>query len=265
MDPEEFQTPISPEDPLAQMGLVDFRTGRATQLQDQPPSSDATRQDGGGTSSATSSGLSDSEDGEPASTEAPSPRSEWDSDENPYKARALTAEEAAKRVPDPAAQARQGYESKVQQLNTERQAAYSILTTQGLDGTPMPPALAQTMVDSLHRAAVAEARLEADRAVLMPTAKTAVATDIAKKYSVGGVKIESSELIDLATPEAMDAKAQALQQGRRDANFQNRRAGGRDRAESGAPAGASTSRLLEGLSPQQRISYGLRRGDLDRP
>jgi hypothetical protein len=163
----------------------------------------------------------------------------WDDPSNPYR-------------PDPSAQATQLYQSRVAALDAERPAAVALLMAQNY-----PQNVAEAMVASLHAAAVANVKTEADRIAMLPYAKQASAEDIAKKLSTSAVTIDPKELLTEPTPEAMQAKARTIVNERRDRVVNQRAANGADRVER---VGTTATVDYSQLSPHSMISLGLRRG-----
>lgn len=103
-----------------------------------------------------------------------------------------------------------------------------------------------------------EAQLRADllQHRMAPYAQRMVAEDIGKRYGV-----DPSEIAGEGSAEAMEAAAKHIARLSRDAKFQERRASGKDSVEGGRGMSAVASEAYEKLSPQQKIKYGLMRGD----
>lgn len=283
--------PLQDGDPLARLGLVDPKTGQALATADWTPpadypqrfrvqtdSSDTTGgddtdsddDDGGADADADADRTGDTTrtDQQPAQRPQagqqggkPPAGPDWESDQNPYKTRFAQLQSRLGPA-DPARDAAQQFDQRVNQLRGEAAQFVQQLTTVGIDGQKWPQQVAQTVADALLAGAIAQAERDRDRAVLMPTARRAVAEQIASEFSTGNVKIEANELADYNTPDAMRTAAKVLQDTRRDKSFNGRRKTGKDRAETGAPAGKVTQEQIDALSPFSKITLGLRRGDL---
>lgn len=276
MEDEDFTVaPVGNDDPLASLGLVDVRTGRAVATDEwspgdagNPPLNPADRRAAGLDDDEAEGNEPPSTNVDPAATQSRQTQQRpgtpnWDSDDNPFKKQFTELQARVGATPDPVETARQNYAQREQVLNQERQTAYNLLTTQGIDGQVVAPGIARAMVDALHTAAITAARSETDRAALLPIAKQAVAQDIARKHSTGGVTVTPEELMNETTQEAMQARARTLQESRRDGKFQQRKTGRVDRADGASSGGTGVAPgAMDNLSPISRISLGLRRGEL---
>lgn len=252
--PEPLSSPTD-GDPLVSLGLVDPSTGRATETADWKPND---RTPPGATPPTQRNEYGDPI--EPQQQPQQPPASDWESDDNPYKKQ--FRELSSKLTPaDPAQDAARNLQTRLAALQQERATAYHNLVNNPNEAERLSPAHAEVLVNSLYSAAASQAQLEADRSALLPTAKRAVADMVAKEFSVGGAKIDPDELVSLNSPGEMRTKAETLRDARRQGNFEQRRAAGTDRAETGSAATRTTREMIEGLSPQQKIALGLRRGD----
>jgi len=238
---------------LLNLGLVDPKTGRPT-----------TAANWGGEFDQKPEDIVPAVEGDvlfPQDQERERPKAEWDSEENPYKKDA----EAFRSTSDPnrarSAAARTTYETKVQQLMYQAQAAHNALVSaKDEKGQSIySPQIATAIVEPILKAEVSKAYTEAMQEALLPTAARQVAEDIVRKVG-NGVTVE--DIIDQPNPQAMEAVARKVSSLNRGERFEQRRQSGADRAESGAP-GVSTAlpESFERLNPKMKIKYGLIRGD----
>ncbi len=102
------------------------------------------------------------------------------------------------------------------------------------------------------------ARLETDvlKHQMAPYAQRMVAEDIARQHG-----IDPKEILSETSVDAMQAAARHIARLNRDVNFQARKASGKDAVEGGKGMSSGVSEAYEKLSPQQKIAFGLRRGD----
>jgi hypothetical protein len=91
---------------------------------------------------------------------------------------------------------------------------------------------------------------------MAPYARRMAAEDIARQH-----KVDVKEIINEPSIDAMQAAARALARFQRDDNFKARASSGRDTVEGGGGMSGAISQAYEKLSPQQKIRYGLMRGD----
>jgi hypothetical protein len=223
-------------DPLVNLGLIDPRTGQALATEDWQPE--------GAPGAA------------PRATAEQSPPSlDWDSPENPYKQK---LEEFAGQAP--AVQGRAYLDQKTAEITSQMAAAYAYLTQlRDAQGQPVyAPEIAQALVVQAGRAALAEARVEAEHIALLPQVKREAAERIAREWSTRGATVSPDELLGETTVAGMQARAKSLAELRRDSRTQQRAARGVDKAESGPPAGSKFD--YSNLSPHQVIKLGLARG-----
>lgn len=255
MDPEEAAN----YGPLAELGLVDPKTGQAVATSDwQPPQQPQQTND--------YQPPRRQEDGQQPQGDQPAQGQQQQQQRHPDVER-LERENAELRSrigpADPAQQAATTFQQRQQELQQYANQAYSLLiSTPSMEGPngqriPMPPALAQQIVGAQLESAIAKAQVEADRAALLPTAKRQVAESIAKE--VGG-SVTADDLVSLGSVDAMRAKAETLRDARRDTSFQQRRSGNTDRTEGGASTGVSVSQAIDSLNPTEIIKLGVLRG-----
>lgn len=256
MDPEEAAN----YGPLAELGLVDPKTGLAVATEDwQPPQQQQ-------------SGQQQSDYQPPRRQEDGGQSQERQSQEPQRQPRhpdverleRENAELRSRMAPsDPAQTAAATFEQRQRELQMYANQAYQLLTTTpSMDGpngqrVPMPQALAQQIVGAQLESAIAKAQIEADRAALLPTAKRQVAEAIAKEVGGG---VQADDLVSLGSVDAMKAKAETLRDARRDTSFQQRRSGNTDRTEGGAATGMSVSAAIDSLNPTEIIKLGVLRG-----
>ena len=105
------------------------------------------------------------------------------------------------------------------------------------------------------------AQLELERGTSALAVRRSVADILAEEHSVGNVTVTAAELLKEPTLEAMQARADALLQERRNAKSADRKATGADKAEAGAAAGAVDSKAIESLSGVDLIRLGITRGE----
>lgn len=243
--------------PLAELGLIDPKTGNAVATEDWQPPAQGQQTDQNIPPRRSDQGQG--EQGQQAEqrpqTPQPSAReTELERENRELRARMTPA--------DPGRDAAANLQRRQQELQGYAQQAYHTLTTtpvmDGPNGTrvPMPPQWAQEIVGGQLRAYLAEAQLEADRAALLPTAKRAVAEELAKEYT----GVTADELVSLNSVDAMRTKAETLRDARRDSSFQSRRQSNTDRAEGGSATGISLSKAMEALSPTEMVKLGVARG-----
>lgn len=190
--------------------------------------------------------------------------SPWESDENPYKQRAVELE---RNIPTPVDVAKVRYENNVATLLRQAEEAYTTLSSQRNEkGEPLfdPRALAMT-IGAQARELVNNEKLMLERTLTQPIAQRAVAQDIVQR--IGG-NVAVDDIINLSTPAEMEAVARRLSTmpkteargttNERDAKFNARRESGVDTVESGAPLSRSVPESLLKMKPKDRIAYSLR-------
>lgn len=183
---------------------------------------------------------------------------DWESDDNPYKSK---VRELEGRIDSAPAKAGQTYEQQALKIEQEANAVHAQLTQQFVTTGKVPQEFVNALVETGKKAALAQAQLEAERAVLMPAAKREVAERLAKKYSAGKVSVSSAEILNEPTLEAMESRAKTLAEARRDGSFQQRKAQKADKVEGGSSSrGGIDQQTLAQLSPDAIIKLGLTRG-----
>lgn len=253
----EFE-PLDPTSPLAALGLVDPNTGKAIETEEWNPATGSTVEkanDNDGSSDDDNARQAGAAPTDRSAAQGPDAISAPASPPNPYAPPApvmqpLTREQA------------QGELQRVH-LEIDRMAAQAInqVLTQGINGQQVDPAYAQQLVGAHAVALKAQAERDIMERVLLPAARETAAKNLATKYSLPNAAISADELLSEGTPQAMEARAKALQDERRKTAFDGRKADGRDKAEGPAPATRATAEAREKLSPTQLISLGLRRGE----
>lgn len=192
---------------------------------------------------------------------------DWESDDNPYKA-ALEEARAQANGNEPT------LEQQVAAIQTRAAEVVPQVVTQLLaqgmvpaDANGQPDmqkaqAMAVAMVSSEVKAHVATLQQQHDRKVIFRTGavQAAAAEKIAKQLSVGGVKIDPKDLKDAPTMEVMLDRAQRMAADQRSGKFEARKAKGSNRVEGGAAPGAVSAEVIDKLSPQEKIAYGIRHG-----
>jgi hypothetical protein len=86
-----------------------------------------------------------------------------------------------------------------------------------------------------------------------------VASDIAAKHSVPGIKLTAQDLMGEGSPEAMVARARALVEGRRADNTQRRVAQRTDVAETSSGVTSGMRTVAQNMNSFELIRSGLRR------
>lgn len=166
-------------------------------------------------------------------------------------------------VPEDPVQAAQAYMTqKTQEIDQQALAAYYGLVNNEVAQGTMTQEAAQREIQNLRAAALAQARADAQSIATLPAARLMMAEKIAKEFTVGEIKLTVDDLLPFAKggPEAMRARAQTLQETRRDTAYQQRAARGTDRAEAGGTGTSIDPRVLDQLSPGQVIKLGIQRG-----
>lgn len=233
--------PLTTDDPLAGLGLVDPNTGQSADVQ-------------------TDLGLE-----WPVATEERARAAEqryervdttpqqgdWESDANPYKQRYDQITQSTPSVG-------QTLEARKQVLQQQAAQAYELAVKQGVD-----PKLAEVTIATKLEAEWAKVEASALREATLPFVRKGAAEDTAAKYSDkrAGIIVNADELAGETTIEGMRARAASLAEERRKAMTERRRAEGIDRAE-GAPVASGRPRTPDKMSPPMTIKIGLDRGHL---
>lgn len=188
--------------------------------------------------------------------------------ENPAQAQAQTqtqqepgsflgAAPAPVPAPAPVADATQAQLAQVNyhlaNLENDAAAAYNQLVMNG-----MAPELARQNVSN----AAAQAKLvlenERLRIAAAPAVRVHVASDIATKHSVPGIKLTAQDLMGEGSPEAMTARARALVESRRATSTQQRVAQRTDVAETSSGVTSGMRTVAQNMNPFELIRSGLR-------
>jgi hypothetical protein len=226
------------QDPLVRLGLIDISR---IDIHDHPQGEE---------------GHEPAAAPQPATPAAPS-GTDWESDDNPYKQAVAAAAENRQQGPSLNEQVA-AVRAKGAELLPGVQAQ---LVAMGVD-EKAAPALAQDYVNSQMSAVIAELNRQNDRQVIFRTGavQRAAAEKIAKSVSTKEVQVKPEEIVGEPTVDAMQARARTLIETRRAVKFEGRKAAGADRAEGGASAGAISPEVLSKMSPEQKISYGIKHG-----
>jgi hypothetical protein len=215
---------VDENDVLRSLGLLDPETGNLVDDPELPPELTPTSQTG---------------------------KTNWESDDNPYKTKYQEVEKSKPTVG-------QTLQETHAQLDRWAAEAWEHATkTLNVRGD-----IATAFIEPQLRAAKAEAELVANRQATLPMARRQAAESIAKEVSDKNLVINADELVDEPSLEAMRTKAKTLAKERRDFRYQGRRAGKVDSAEGGPPTSSSVSEALSKVDSTTKIALGLRRGDV---
>lgn len=187
----------------------------------------------------------------PAKPAAPEAKAvDWESADNPYKQRVAAQNEPNVQVQ--LAELRAAIPEAVEQVT-------EIYAAQGMEVKAARDA-ARNFVQAQANAFATKLQSDDDRRQIFKTGavQQAAALKLAKAHSTDGVKITAEELADAPTIDAMTERAKTLQSTRRDAAFKARAAAGKDSVEGGAGTGGINRAVLDKLSPEQMIAYGLK-------
>ncbi len=252
--------PLDPTSPLASLGLVDPTTGKALETEEWNPATGSTEP----AANTSDDGTSDLDSNAGTVGAAPTDRSTPQGSDaisaptsppNPYAPPAS--------VPTPLTREQGQQVLQTEHMNIDRMAleAYNHILANGINGQQVDPAYAQQLIGAHATAMKAQAERNVMERILLPAARETAAKNLATKYSLPNAAITADELLTEGTPQAMEARAKALQDERRKVAFDGRKADGRDKAEGPAPATKATAEAREKLSASQLIALGLRRGE----
>jgi hypothetical protein len=185
------------------------------------------------------------------------PTADWESDENPYKQAVGQLQREQPTGPSLNEQIA-AVRAKAAELMPAVQAQLIAMGT----SEEHAPRLAADYVNSQAATVISELQRQNDRQIVFRTGaiQRAAAEKIVREMSTKEVKLKVEELVNEPTVEAMQTRARTLIEERRGRNFTERTARGADRAEGGSTTGAITAEVLDKLSPEQKIAYGIKHG-----
>lgn len=163
-----------------------------------------------------------------------------------------------KRLGDNADPIRLGYEQTVQTLEKDAQMAFlygQMLTNEQGERVYSDQQLAQLIGQELQ-AARQQAYLGGVMQRLQPVAQRAAAEKIAKEHGV-----DVADIVNEASPIAMETRAKTIAELKRDGRFQERKSAGTDTAEGSRGFSSAIPEAIEKLTPQQKMYVGFARGD----
>ena len=227
-------------DPLVRLGLIDISRIDA---HDHPEG-----EEGGEAPAAPT---------QPAGEKPKSDGPDWDSDDNPYKQAAIQAVSRGPQGPTLEQQVA-AVRAKANELVP---AVAAQMVAMGTDER-LAMDLARGQVNSEANAVIAELNRQNDRKVIFQTGaiQKAAAERLAKELSTKEVKINPKDLEDAPTMEVMIDRAKSIVEGKRASRFTARKAAGTDRVEGGAAPGAVSAEVMDKMTPEQKIAYGIKHG-----
>lgn len=229
-------------EPMVKLGLVDLKSinGEDVEPTTKPTATDA----------------DPNADPDAQGTQEPT-GPDWDSPDNPYRSDALEYRgKMGSADPDP----RTTHQQRVAEVERVAAQEYQRLLDNDVKAGHITAEHAQIMVNLAKQAALEKLGRDLDRALLLPAARRETAERIAKQYSTKAVTLSADDLAKEPTVEAMQARAKAMVETRRNEKFSERKASGKDRAEGGAGMTTIDSKTLDGLSGAATIKLGLLRG-----
>jgi len=243
-------------DPLAELGLIDIKTGIARETEDYTPDRRALP----GSDEPT---FTERDGGWPDTTGPGQTDKFWDREDNPYKKQYEDLRRQIPQAPPPEEQARNELMARDQLLRQQALEARNwALSQRTQDGKPVyDPDVVDQMIGMIYAKELSEAKLQAFQVAGLPWATRSAAEKIAKHYSTGNAKVKPDDLMGESSVAAMDAKARAIVEYQRDHRYERRQAQRLDVVEGGPAAGNRLTQAYESLEPEQKIRLGITRGD----
>lgn len=181
----------------------------------------------------------------------------WDSPDNPYRAKYLDSMGDDAYLSPEAKAARDDYSAGLTHIQNERAQIEQTLASQ-VSAKQITQEHATALVELAVQAAQSNLALKTLQRALLPAALRETADRVAKQYSVGSFSLKPEDLTGETTVQGMVARAKTLQEFHRDGHTQQRQTQGADKLESGSGSSVAPP-ALDDLSPFATIKEGLRR------